>query len=118
MLSRQHTISALALVALVAAGTQASAGDGTKDGKTLYKDTCKSCHLADSPHGEYTPMSLIQDQWRDFFEHKLVPAHENVTDPSHDGKKVLDLLTPDELQILKDWTINHAADSENPMTCG
>ena len=29
-------------------------------GKNLYKKHCKSCHMADSPNGEYTPMTLIQ----------------------------------------------------------
>jgi len=111
-------VFALSAAALVAFGVGASAKDASRTGQQLYKEYCKGCHLPDSPNGEYTPMSLIQDQWKDFFDNKLVPAHENVVDPAHEGKKVLDLLTPEELKTLRDWTIDHAADSEHPMTCG
>jgi len=109
---------AVGLVALAALTMAASAKDTQRTGQQLYKEYCKSCHLADSANGEYTPMSLIQDQWEDFFDNKLVPAHETVVDPAHDGKKVLELMTPEELKVLRDWTIDHAADSEHPMTCG
>lgn len=108
----------LGFVALVAFGVGASARDTEDSGRELFKQTCKSCHLPDSPNGEYTPMSLIQEQWQDFFDNKYVPAHENLTDPAHDGRKVLDLLTPEQLELLRSWTIDHAADSEHPMTCG
>lgn len=108
----------LALVALVGLGVAASAKDAKPSGQALYKENCKHCHLPDSANGEYTPMSLIQDQWKEFFDDKLIPSHETVVDPARDGKKVLDLMTPEELQILRTWTIEHAADSEHPMTCG
>jgi len=103
---------------LAALTIAAAPKDGQRTGQQLYKEYCKGCHLADSPNGEYTPMSLIQDQWKDFFDTKLVPAHEAVVDPAHEGKKVLDLMTPEETKVLRDWTIDHAADSEHPMTCG
>jgi hypothetical protein len=109
---------ALGTCALLAFGLGAAEKSPQRDGRQLFKDTCKSCHLPDSPNGEYTPMSLIQDQWREFFDHQLVPAHEKLTDPAHDGRRVLDLLTTEEMKQLRDWTIDHAADSENPMTCG
>ena len=109
---------AAGLLALATLTIAASANDAPRTGRELYKENCKSCHLPDSPNGEYTPMSLIQDQWKDFFDHKLVPAHESVVDPAHEGKKVLDLMSPEELNLLRDWTIDHAADSEHPMTCG
>ena len=49
-------------------------------GVDLYKEYCKGCHEADSPHGEYTPMSLIQDQWTRFFDKKYVRTHKDVID--------------------------------------
>jgi len=118
MIRTKRAVFAFALATLIAVGVGAAGKEARKDGKELYKEHCKSCHGASAPAGEYTPMSLIQDQWQEFFDQKLIPTHENVTDPAHEGKKVLDLLTPEELQTLKSWTIDHAADSENPMTCG
>jgi len=118
MLRRTTAIFAIAAAALLALGVGASAKDAKRTGQELYKEYCKSCHLPDSDNGEYTPMSLIQDQWKEFFDEKLVPAHEGLVDPNHDDQKVLELMTEDELELLRDWTIDHAADSEHPMTCG
>lgn len=115
---RTLTVSLIALFAVLLVVTTASAKDKGMSGKELYKENCKQCHTADSPDGEYTPMTLIQDQWADFFDNLMIPAHEDVTDPNHDGTPVLDLLTPEEMEILREWTIDHAADSEHPMTCG
>ena len=109
----------LILASLLIAGIGLTwAKDKEKDGQALYKEYCKPCHQAKSPNGEYTPMTLIEEQWERFFKDKLVSSHEKVTDPNHEGKKVLDLLTPEMLETLKKWVIDHAADSEHPMTCG
>jgi len=116
--NRVLTVSLLALFVVLVVAVSASAKDKAMTGKQLYKEYCKQCHLADSPDGEYTPMTLIQDQWTEFFDTQMIPAHENVTDPNHDNTSVLDLLTPEEMKTLREWTIDHAADSEHPMTCG
>jgi len=116
--SRTLTLIVFTLVIVLAVAFSASAKDKKMTGKDLYKEYCKRCHVADSPNGEYTPMTLIQDQWSEFFDEDLVPAHKSVTDPNHDDKPVLELLTPEELKTLREWTIDHAADSEHPMTCG
>lgn len=117
-MNRRPAFLFLTLAAFAVLAVTSSARGAGRSGQELFKDTCKSCHLPDSPNGEYTPMSLIQDQWREFFAEQWVPAHENLTDPAHDGRKVLELLAPEEFELLRDWTIEHAADSENPMTCG
>ncbi|HEX8926210.1 MAG TPA: cytochrome c [Terriglobales bacterium] len=87
------------------------------DGKALYRANCKVCHDKGSKHGTYTPMTLTQDQWRKFFSAKLVPAHKTVVHPTS-GKKVLDTLSPDEMKAIQRFCIDHAADSEQPATCG
>ena len=87
-------------------------------GQDIYKEFCKPCHEADSDNGEYTPMSLIQDQWETFFEEDFEETHNGVNDPNHDNSPVTDVLTEEELEALAKWTIDHAADSEQPMTCG
>ncbi|HQT94965.1 MAG TPA: hypothetical protein PK435_10055, partial [Thermoanaerobaculaceae bacterium] len=88
------------------------------DGRVLFKEYCKPCHVANSPHGEVTPMTLIQEQWERFFKEKLVPSHKDLVDSTHGGKKVLEVITPEMLQKIKKFAIDHAADSEHPMTCG
>ena len=62
-------------------------------------------------------MTLTQDQWRTFFKLKLLPAHKNVVHPKTGGK-LLEQLTPDQMKAIQRFAIDHAADSEQPATCG
>jgi len=96
----------------------AFAGNKGPDGKTLYKANCLVCHDKGSPNGEYTPMSLISDQWDAFFKTKLVPSHKDAVLPNSGDKKLLDILSPEELKVLHKFCVDHAADSEQPLTCG
>ena len=86
------------------------------NGKELYRNNCKVCHDKGSANGQYTPMTLTQDQWRSFFKLKLMSSHRNVLHPK--GGKLLDLLSPEELKAIQRFAIDHAADSEQPATCG
>jgi len=88
------------------------------DGRALYKEYCKPCHLKDSENGEYTPMTYIQDQWDRFFDEKYEETHKGVVDPNHENKPVTDVITPEMLKAIRDFAVNSAADSEHPMTCG
>ena len=89
----------------------------SQDGKTLFRNNCKGCHDKGSPNKQYTPMTLTQEQWRKFFATRLVPAHKNAVDPKT-GKKALEGLTPEQLKSIQRFAIDHAADSEQPATCG
>jgi hypothetical protein len=104
--------------ALAVTGVAMAAADKTEPGQDLYRNYCKTCHEANSPHGEYTPMTLIQDQWKRFFKDKYEATHRDVVDEKHEGKRVLDVITPEMLEKIKKFAIDHAADSEHPMTCG
>ena len=108
----------LAAVAATAIGFAGLAAAGEPDGRVLFKEYCKPCHVANSPNGEVTPMTLIQEQWERFFKEKLVSSHKELVDPTHAGKKVLEVITPEMLEKIKKFAIDHAADSEHPMTCG
>jgi len=114
---RSVVISGALLLGFLTAGANAASA-GEPEGQQLYKAHCKVCHAADSEHGEYTPMTLIQTQWERFFDRKYEKKHAELTFPEADGKKVLEVITPEMLEKIKQFAIDHAADSEQPMTCG
>ena len=62
-------------------------------------------------------MTLIQDQWERFFDEKYADTHGTLTLTGHDGN-VTDVITPAMLKAIEKFAVDHAADSENPMTCG
>jgi hypothetical protein len=95
-------------------------GDKVKkmDGKELFKSHCKVCHMEDSDAGEYTPMSLIMDQWDEFFDETFTETHKAVPCPQDEGKMVTDKFDKDMIKKLRKFCVDHAADSEQPMTCG
>ena len=119
-MSKSRMIVATVLVGVLALGLAniATAGKKGPKGLDLYKDYCKVCHEADSPNGEYTPMTLIQDQWDRFFDKKYVDSHSGVTDPNHENKPVTEVISDANLEMIKTFAVDHAADSEQPMTCG
>lgn len=94
-----------------------AANEKPLDGKSLYRNNCKVCHDKGSPNKQYTPMTLTQDQWRKFYATKLIPAHKSAVEPKS-GKKLMELLNPDQIKAIQRFCIDHAADSEQPATCG
>ena len=118
-MSRSRLFVATVLIGVVVVGLANVATAAKKPkGNDLYKEYCKPCHEADSPNGEYTPMTLIQDQWKRFFDDKYEGSHAAVMDPAHGDKPVTEVITEDDLELIKEFAIDHAADSEHPMTCG
>ena len=63
-------------------------------------------------------MSLIGEQWEEFFDETLVETHQEATCPQNEDAKLLEVLNEDILKKLKAFCVDHAADSEQPMTCG
>ena len=134
MMKRLGWMAGLAAVVLVAAASAKDDGasEGTApsedaakakpavklDGKDLYKTYCKACHGPDAAAGEYTPMTLIGEQWERFFDEKLTDTHAETADPTNADAKLLDVLTPEMRQAMRKFCVDHAADSEHPMTCG
>lgn len=125
-MTRNHVrLAAVGLCAFLALGASlALSGDESSqkppklDGKELFKTSCKSCHLPGSSHGEYTPMSLIVEQWERFFDQKFAESHAALVDSTRDGKPLGDSLSPAALKAIRHFCVEHAADSEHPMTCG
>ena len=110
-------VLACAVFILLFASFGASAGaDEKRDGKEMYREDCRVCHTADSPHGEFTPMSLTQDQWKEFFKERFKEKHKNVV-LDREKKKLLEFLTADDIKEIEKFCVKHAADSEQPQTC-
>jgi len=102
------------IIALIAIGifcsTSAFAieGGNPKKGKHLYKQNCKSCHSAGGEGGELTPLSKTMAQWDRFFEKD-----------KHQAKpEVLEKLNEKDIKDINQFLYDHAADSDQPQTCG
>lgn len=118
LLTRSSAFTLLAGITLLFVMTSpCRAGEKAPDGKGLYKQNCRVCHDKGSPNGEFSPMSLIGDQWDKFFDTKLMPSHKDVVVPNS-GKKLFDLITPEQIKSIHKFCVDHAADSEQPQTCG
>ena len=116
-MDRRHSSFMPMLVLGLFVAASGSAVAQTANGKELYRNNCKVCHDKGSPQGQYTPMTFTQDQWRTFFKLKLLSSHKNVIHPKTGGK-LLEQLTPDQIKAIQRFAIDHAADSEQPATCG
>ncbi|WP_220752717.1 MULTISPECIES: c-type cytochrome [Shewanella] len=91
-------------------GSQVQAADGgnPKKGKHLYKKECKACHGVGDEGGEITPMSKTMSQWDRFFKRN-----------KHKAKaEVFNALDEQELLDIQQFLYDHAADSDQPQTCG
>ncbi|GGI80311.1 c-type cytochrome [Shewanella gelidii] len=98
----------IALVLAIGAPTYAADGGNPKKGKHFYKKLCKSCHSKGQAAGELTPMSKTMGQWDRFFirnKHKVKPD-------------VFDNISEQKLKDIQQFLYDHAADSDQPQTCG
>lgn len=104
---------AAALVFAMAGAGLASGRTNPNHGKSLYKATCKACHVKGGAAKVLTPMSKTQAQWSRAFKTGAVSACV---------KKVADksgtVLTPQDLLDMEAFLVAHAADSDQPETCG
>lgn len=121
-MKKMMTLVLVALVLSSAAGVALAEDSADKpkelDGKDLFKMHCKVCHSEDSDAGEYTPMTYIMEQWEEFFDDLWVETHGEITCPKDDSKKVGDMIDKDMMKKIRKFCVDHAADSEQPMTCG
>lgn len=112
------TLTLVALAASAALAEEKADKPKELDGKELFKIHCKSCHGAEAAAGEYTPMSYIMEQWEEFFDDLWTETHGKIACPKDETRKVTDGLDADMLKKIRKFCVDHAADSEQPMTCG
>lgn len=113
---------ALGCLALLAAGTMLTPPDviagmraNPKRGKVFYKINCRVCHDGQiKGTKDLSPLSKTMDQWaRDFSAGGEV---ENCT--TRVEKKLGTALNDQDLLDIQSYLIEHAADSDQPATCG
>ncbi|MFV7785830.1 c-type cytochrome [Shewanella marisflavi] len=109
MMKNLTKISTCLLLAFCIGGqVYAVDGGNPKKGKHLYKKECKACHSKGDAAGELTPMSKTMSQWDRFFKRDMHSAQPEVFKNLSDKERL------DIQQFLYD----HAADSDQPQTCG
>lgn len=86
----------------------AAEGGNPKKGKFLFKKNCKECHSSGAAGGEVTPLSKTQAQWDRFFE----------TDKHSKNPDAVKNVSPEEMKDIQQFLYDHAADSDQPQTCG
>jgi len=82
---------------------------GADSGRELTKAKCKGCHGEGAAAGTMTPLSKTQRQWERFFEKE---QHEKKAPGTWQQ------IAPRELEQIRQYLIDHAADSPHPETCG
>jgi cytochrome c5 len=110
--------AALVVPAFWTAAASADSAAETEEAQRLYREHCRHCHDDGSENGEYTPMTLIQSQWERFFDRKFERKHRKVIDDKFGGVPVTEAISPEDLEKIREFAIDHAADTDQPMTCG
>lgn len=106
------SVAALFVAAVFISGVALAAGPNPNRGKSLFRSNCKSCHVAKGEAKDLTPLAKTQAQWSRAFKSdvpKMLPKVEKRT-----GKP----LTPSDLADIQVFLVSHAADSDQPETCG
>jgi len=109
---------AVALLASAAFSMPVLAETAAEEGQRLFREHCRHCHDNGSPNGKYTPMTLIQAQWERFFDRKYERKHRKVMDDQFGGVPVTEAISPEVLEKIRAFAVDHAADTDQPMTCG
>jgi mono/diheme cytochrome c family protein len=111
MLTRLTVLGAtLSLVALVTVAS--AAGANQNHGKSLFRSTCKTCHIQGGGAKDLTPMSKTQAQWERVFKANITTMAKRVE------TKTKTALKPADIEDMRAYLVSHAADSDQPETCG
>ena len=118
-MTRNHRVPLVAALLVSAVFTTPVLAETTaEEGQRLFREHCRHCHDKGSPNGKYTPMTLIQAQWERFFDRKYERKHRKVIDEKFGGVPVTEAISPEVLEKIRNFAVDHAADTDQPMTCG
>jgi len=101
------------LLAAPAATAVAATKPNPNHGKSLYKASCKVCHVKGGGASVLTPLSKTQAQWQKAFKSGVVAACAKKAEA-----KTGNALGPEDLADVELFLVSHAADSDQPETCG
>ena len=112
-------IGCLGLLAAATIFTPPDAIAGTRTnprrGKVFYKTNCRSCHDGQMKDvKELSPISKTMEQWAREFN----PGGEVEACTGRVQEKLGTELTERDLLDIQSYLIQHAADSDQPATCG
>ena len=114
MLTRMLMLTAAACcAAMLWTGVATAGGPNPNRGKSLFKSGCKTCHVKGGGGKDLSPMTKTQAQWKRAFESTAVD--KCVKAMVAKGAKPL---TAQDLDDMKFYLVSHAADSDQPETCG
>lgn len=85
-----------------------SMGSYAGNGKVVFETKCAKCHGMGGSAGSIAPTKFASVQWQRFFDGN---KHARKKDISKD-------FTPDELALVKEYLMQHAADSDKPEAAG
>jgi cytochrome c len=105
-------VAALCFATTLLTGVAFAGGPNPNRGKSLFRANCKSCHVAKGQARDLTPLSKTQAQWTRAFKADVAKMLPRVTQKT--GKT----LTPTDLSDIQVFLVSHAADSDQPETCG
>jgi len=108
-------VSLLVMGLLVTAVAFAAPKVNPKKGKVFYRNNCRVCHDGSTDAAELSPNSRTMEQWGRKFE-----AGEVVTERcvARAKEKVGTELTEQDLLDIQAYLVHHAADSDQPASCG
>ena len=104
--------AAIGCAALVWAGGASAAGPNPNRGKSVFKASCKTCHVKGGEAKDFSPMTKTQAQWKRAFSRDVEQCVKRVA--AKGGKP----LTKQDLADMEFYLVSHAADSDQPETCG
>ncbi|MBN1879755.1 cytochrome c [bacterium] len=68
--------------------------------RSVYIETCATCHSPDGPASNLQPQTLTRDEWRDFFDNGV-----------HTGERLTDFVDDGDLKIIETYCIENARPS-------
>jgi cytochrome c5 len=106
------SVAALFVASVFITGVAFAGGPNPNRGKSLFRANCKSCHMPKGEAKDLTPLTKTQAQWSRVFKSGVEKMLPRVT------QKTGRALTPADLADIQLFLVSHAADSDQPETCG